>query len=63
MLDDFIQAVIGVIIIIALVVIFAPILLSISSITNTQVIGYAGVVMLFVFAGLVIFVTIMKLKD
>lgn len=62
-LSGVIEAVVGVIIIIILVVVFAPLLIEISSITNTESWGYLGAVLLVIFGVMVIIITILKLKD
>lgn len=62
-ISEIIQAVVGVIIIILLVVIFAPILWYISSTTHTEIIGYVGIILLVVFAAFVIIFTLIKFNE
>ena len=61
--EDFLQAAIGVIIVIILVVIFAPTLIQISEITNTEAWGYFGAGLMVVFAIIVVIGTILKLSE
>jgi len=61
MLDDILQGIIGVIVVIILVVIFAPFLIQFGELTGTQSWGWFGAILLGIFAVIVVIGTIARL--